>query len=90
MPSGPREPTPPFVLAEPTVLGFPIFKKAIVPPKIALGAFPKVTQFFAPMNGGDTGKFPRKEKVRTWKVAERTLQGIGGGVLRFRAWQRGL
>jgi hypothetical protein len=41
------------------------------------------------MNGGDVGPFPRKEKVRHWTHAEKTLGGIAGGTLRFRTWSKG-
>ncbi|KAL7419675.1 hypothetical protein Q5752_005589 [Cryptotrichosporon argae] len=81
----PREPTPPFVLADPVKLGFPVFTKPIVAPKITLGPFPKVTAFFAPF---DNKPF-RKERVRTWTQAEKTVAGIGGSQLRFRTWRRG-
>lgn len=98
-----REPSPPFVLADATTLGHPVFAKPIVAPKIQLGSFPKVssvtwcgdhrlttqvTQFFAPNNGGDA-VFPRKEKVRHWELETKTLVGIGGGVLKYRGWTRG-
>lgn len=48
----------------------------------------QVTQFFAPNNGGDQ-VFPRKERVRVWKPAEKTIVGIGGGQLKFKGWNRG-
>lgn len=35
------------------------------------------------------GKFPRKEKVRSWTSTERTLVGIGGGQLKFKTWGMG-
>lgn len=78
-----------FEKADAQALGFPVFPKPIVPPKIALGVFPRVTASFAPANGGDTGPFPRKEKVRTWEAEEQTLVGIGGGTLKFQTWRRG-
>jgi hypothetical protein len=49
----------------------------------------QVTQFFAPNNGGDQ-VFPRKERVRVWKPAEKTIVGIGGGQLKFKGWNRGM
>lgn len=79
-----------FEKADAAALGFPVFAKPILPPKIALGTFPKVTTTFAPANGGDTGSFPRKEKVRNWNGEEHTLVGIGGGTLRFHSWRRGM
>ncbi|WVQ79037.1 hypothetical protein IAT38_001129 [Cryptococcus sp. DSM 104549] len=86
----PRAPTPPpFILADAAKLGIPIFPNPIAPPKINLGGFPKVTQSFAPINGGDTGPFPRKETVRKWDHAEKVLVGVGGGVLKFKSWARG-
>lgn len=80
-----REPSPPFVLADAAKLGIPVFANPIVSPKIALGPFPKVTQFFAPF---DQKPF-RKEKVREWSHAEKTIQGVGGGTLKFKTWSRG-
>jgi len=84
-----RAPTPPFILADPVTLGFPVFTKPITTHKMTLGPFPKVTQFFAPVNGGDLGSFPRKEKVRSWKQGQKSIVGIGGGVLRFSSFSRG-
>ncbi|WWD16660.1 hypothetical protein CI109_101090 [Kwoniella shandongensis] len=84
-----RAPSPPFIPADPAQLGFPVFSKPIVPPKIQLGAFPRVTQNFAPVNGGDTGPFPRREKVRSWKFAEKITLGVGGGQLKIKSWARG-
>lgn len=85
----PRAPSPPFVKADPAVLGFPVFSKPIVPPKFNLSTFPKVSPVFAPINGGDVGPFPRKERVRCWKFAERTIGGIGGSPLKFKTWIKG-
>lgn len=73
------------MLADATKLGFPVFQNPIVAPKIALSSFPKVTNSFAPF---DNKPF-RKEKVRNWSYAERTLVGIGGGSLKFKTWARG-
>ena len=86
--AAPRAPSPTFVLADAATLGFPVFPKPIVPPKISLSAFPRVTQTFAPNNGGDA-VFPRKERVRTWKETDRVLVGIGGGQLTFKSWAKG-
>lgn len=80
-----RSPSPPFVLADGAKLGFPVFSKPIAQPKIALSSFPKVTNSFAQF---DNKPF-RKEKVREWTFAERTLPGIGGGTLKFKTWSRG-
>nr|KIR83967.1 hypothetical protein I308_05723 [Cryptococcus tetragattii IND107] len=88
-PSASRAPSPPFIPADPTTLGFPVFSHPIVPPKIHLGTFPKVTSFFAPINGGDSGPFPRKEKVRNWTFQEKGIVGVGGGVMKFKSWVRG-
>ncbi|KAI9632430.1 uncharacterized protein MKK02DRAFT_40733 [Dioszegia hungarica] len=85
----PRADSPPFERADAAKLGFPVFLNPIVGPKFALGTFPRITQFFAPPNGGDTGPFPRKEKVRTWKRGASTLRGIGGGTLHYKTWNRG-
>ncbi|KIR31253.1 hypothetical protein I352_06347 [Cryptococcus deuterogattii MMRL2647] len=89
-PSASRAPSPPFIPADPTTLGFPVFSNPIVPPKIHLGTFPKVTSFFAPINGGDSGPFPRKEKVRNWTFQEKGIVGVGGGVMKFKSWARGM
>lgn len=80
-----RSPSPPFVLADAAKLGFPVFSKPIHQPKIALSSFPKVTNSFAQFDN----KPLRKEKVREWTYAERTLPGIGGGTLKFKTWSRG-
>ncbi|WWD08844.1 hypothetical protein V865_006958 [Kwoniella europaea PYCC6329] len=87
--SAPREPSPPFVLADAKELGFPVFPNPIHAPKIPLGAFPKVTQYFAPINGGDVGPFPRKEPVRSWTLGEKVIIGIGGGQLKMKSWTMG-
>ncbi|OCF45074.1 hypothetical protein I317_01126 [Kwoniella heveanensis CBS 569] len=84
-----RAPSPPFVLADAKTLGIPIFSKPIHPNKVLLGTFPKVTQYFAPINGGDVGPFPRKEKVRSWTHAEKVMVGIGGGQLKIKSWLGG-
>lgn len=80
-----REPSPPFVLADAAKLGIPVLANPIVSPKIALGPFPKVTQFFAPF---DQKPF-RKEKVRSWAHSEKTIVGVGGAPLKFKTWTRG-
>ncbi|WVW79959.1 hypothetical protein I302_101932 [Kwoniella bestiolae CBS 10118] len=85
----PRAPSPPFVLADAKELGFPVFPNPIHAPKIPLGAFPKVTQYFAPLNGGDVGPFPRKEPVRSWTQGEKVIVGIGGGQLKIKSWAMG-
>lgn len=90
LPSASCPPSPPFIPADPTTLGFPVFSHPIVPPKIHLGTFPKVTSFFAPINGGDSGPFPRKEKVRSWTFQEKGIVGVGGGVMKYKSWARGL
>ncbi|KAK6907156.1 hypothetical protein I203_101146 [Kwoniella mangroviensis CBS 8507] len=87
--SASREPSPPFVLADAKELGFPVFPNPIHAPKIPLGAFPKVTQYFAPINGGDVGPFPRKEPVRSWTLGEKVIVGIGGGQLKMKSWTMG-
>ncbi|RXK41362.1 hypothetical protein M231_01267 [Tremella mesenterica] len=83
-----RSVSPIFVPADREKMGIPIYPRPIVQPKITLGTFPKVTQTFAPNNGGDP-VFPRKERVRSWKEAERVVMGIGGGQLKFRSWAKG-
>ncbi|WVQ73828.1 hypothetical protein IAR50_003409 [Cryptococcus sp. DSM 104548] len=88
-PIAPRASPPPFVPADASKLGFPVYSNPIVPPRINLSAFPKVTNFFAPINGGDNGPFPRKEKVRNWGWQEKGIVGIGGGLLKFKSWARG-
>ncbi|WVQ94472.1 hypothetical protein IAU59_001551 [Kwoniella sp. CBS 9459] len=85
----PRAPSPPFVLADAKTLGIPVFSKPIHPNKVSLGTFPRVTQYFAPINGGDVGPFPRKEKVRSWTHAEKVMVGIGGGQLKIKSWLGG-
>jgi hypothetical protein len=80
-----REPSPPFVLADPAKLGIPVFANPIVSPRISLSQFPKVTQIFARM---DTKPWP-KEHVRKWTHDDRVIQGIGGGTLKFKTWSRG-
>lgn len=80
-----REASPTFVLADTKQLGFPVFSKPIASPKVSLGPFPKVTQFFAPF---DTKPF-KKEKVRNWKNSERQIVGVGGGTLKFKTWTPG-
>lgn len=80
-----REGSPPFVLADASVLGFPVFANPIVTPSITLGPFPKVSQFFAPF---DSKPF-KKEKVRDWNVKEKTIVGVGGGTLKFKTWTPG-
>ncbi|ORX36328.1 hypothetical protein BD324DRAFT_488818 [Kockovaella imperatae] len=87
--STPRASPPPFILADPQVLGFPVFQKPIVTPKLTLSNFPRVTTFFMQNNGGDVGPFPRKEAVRSWTLIERGFQGIGGGILKFKTWNKG-
>lgn len=90
LPSASGAPSPPFIPADSTTLGFPVFSHPIVPPKIHLGTFPKVTSFFAPINGGDSGPFPRKEKVRNWTFQEKGIVGVGGGVMKYKSWARGV
>ncbi|WVR03982.1 hypothetical protein IAU60_000981 [Kwoniella sp. DSM 27419] len=85
----PRAPSPPFVLANAKQMGIPVYPKPIVAPKIHLGAFPKVTQYFAPINGGDVGPFPRKEPVRSWANSEKITVGIAGGHLKVKTWMAG-
>ncbi|WWC68793.1 uncharacterized protein I206_102728 [Kwoniella pini CBS 10737] len=85
----PREPSPPFVLADAKVLGFPVYPNPIQVPKVPLGPFPKVTQYFAPINGGDVGPFPRKEPVRNWTHTDKIITGIGGGQLKLKSWVSG-
>ncbi|CAK9783479.1 hypothetical protein CC85DRAFT_143065 [Cutaneotrichosporon oleaginosum] len=80
-----REPSPPFVLADPVKLGIPVFANPIVSPKISLSQFPKVTQTFARM---DLKPWP-KEEVRRWSYDERVIRGVGGGNLKFKTWSRG-
>ncbi|OXG09799.1 hypothetical protein C367_06978 [Cryptococcus neoformans Ze90-1] len=89
LPSASGAPSPPFIPADSSTLGFPVFSHPIVPPKIHLGTFPKVTSFFAPINGGDSGPFPRKEKVRNWTFQEKGIVGVGGGVMKYKSWARG-
>ncbi|WVO18046.1 hypothetical protein L204_105744 [Cryptococcus depauperatus] len=81
--------SPPFLLADSTQLGFPVFSRPIITPKISVGNFPKVTNYFAPVNGGDTGPFPRRERTRRWTWQERSIIGVGGGALRIKIWSRG-
>ncbi|ODN80742.1 hypothetical protein L202_02899 [Cryptococcus amylolentus CBS 6039] len=88
-PIAPRALSPSFVSADASALGFPVYSNPIVPPRINLSAFPKVTNFFAPINGGDSGPFPRRERVRNWGWQEKGIVGIGGGVLKFKSWARG-
>ncbi|WVF66863.1 hypothetical protein IAT40_001606 [Kwoniella sp. CBS 6097] len=85
----PRAPSPPFILADAKTLGIPVFSKPIHPNKVSLGTFPKVTQYFAPINGGDVGPFPRKEKTRSWTHADKVMVGIGGGQLKIKSWSGG-
>ncbi|GMK58249.1 hypothetical protein CspeluHIS016_0502810 [Cutaneotrichosporon spelunceum] len=80
-----REPSPPFVLADASKLGMPVFSNPVVSPKISLSPFPKVTQTFARM---DHKPWP-KEEVRKWTYDERVIQGVGGGSLKFKTWSRG-
>jgi len=55
----------------------------------ALGAdVIQVTAVFAPNNAGDT-KFPRREKVRSWKLQERSVSTVSGGLVKFKTWHRG-
>lgn len=49
----------------------------------------QVTPYFTPNNGGDSGVFPRREAVRSWKESERSIVGIGGGTLKFKSWTKG-
>jgi len=72
-----RPPSPPFILADAAKLGIPVFKQPIAPPKFNLTLFPKVSPWFAPLNGGDVGTFPRKEHVRKWGQNQKTFVGIG-------------
>ncbi|BEI82434.1 hypothetical protein CcaverHIS002_0303020 [Cutaneotrichosporon cavernicola] len=80
-----REPSPPFMLADADKLGIPVFANPVIPPKISLSQFPKVTQTFARM---DHKPWP-KEQVRKWTFDERVIQGVGGGSLKFKTWSRG-
>lgn len=48
-----------------------------------------MTPYFLPNNGGDTGPFPRRERTRSWKNADREFVGIGGGTLKFKSWTKG-
>ncbi|ORY25812.1 hypothetical protein BCR39DRAFT_542835 [Naematelia encephala] len=83
------EPPVPFVPADPALLDFPVYRKPIIAPKVILGNFPKVTAFFFQDNGGDSGPFPRKERVRDWKLQERVMVGVGGGQLKVKTWHMG-
>ena len=83
-----RPPSPPFILADAAKLGIPVFKQPIAPPKFNLTLFPKVSPWFAPLNGGDVGTFPRKEHVRKWGQNQKTFVGIGGGTLKFQTWTK--
>lgn len=83
--SYPREPSPPFVLADAKALGIPVFANPIAPPKLVLGNFPRLTSYFAPFDA----KPYRKEKVRDWSYSERTIGGVGGSVLKFKTWRPG-
>ncbi|WWC87688.1 uncharacterized protein L201_002580 [Kwoniella dendrophila CBS 6074] len=85
----PRAPSPPFILADTQELGFPVYPNPIHAPKVPLGNFPKVTQYFAPLNGGDVGPFPRKEPVRNWTHSEKVMIGVGGGQLKIKSWFMG-